>query len=327
VRVELTGDPAVFLARDWSDVVRADPGGTFFHTPAYLKLWWEEFGTGALMVAVVEDGGEVAGACCFEDVEGTLTFLGGFDVTDYMGPVALPGTDRDAMAKELMAAVAEAALIRADLRGLPAGSPWVSALASAASAAGLRVETGREDVAPFIALPDTFDRYLSALPPKLRHEIRRKERRLRQEAGHHRISMSTVDTIAGDMDRFIELHRSSAGPKGGFMRAGMEIFFRRLAETFLPPHVFHLAFLEIEGEKVAGAIGFGFGDTFSLYNSVFDRRFAPLAPGMVLVSELIRMAIESGRRTFDLLKGDLAYKYRFGAVPRPIRSLILRRPG
>ncbi len=326
MRVELTGDPAVFRTRDWSDVVRADPGGTFFHTPAYLKLWWEEFGTGELLVALVEDGGEVVGACCFEAVEGTLTFLGGFDVTDYMGPVALPVTDRESMSKELIAAVAEAEWDRADLRGLPEGSPWVAALGLGASDAGLRVETGQEDVAPFIALPDTFDQYLSALPPKLRHEIRRKERRLRQEAGDYRIAMSVPNTLHGDMDRFIDLHRSSPGPKGRFMRAGMEIFFRRMAEAFVPPHVFHLAFLDIGGEKVAGAIGFAFGDTFSLYNSVFDRRFAALAPGMVLVAELIRMAIGSGRRTFDLLKGDLAYKYRFGAVPRPVRSVAIGRP-
>jgi len=326
VRVELTDDPAVFRARDWSEVVGADPGGTFFHTPAYLKLWWEEFGRGALMVALVEEGGEVVGACCFEAADGTLAFLGGFEVTDYMGPVALPAIDREAMAKELMAAVAEGEWDRADLRGLPEGSPWISALAAAASDAGMHVGAGQKDVAPFIALPDTFERYLSDLPPKLRHEIRRKERRLRQEAGDYLIEMSTLDTLPGDMDRFVELHRDSPGPKGRFMQAGMEIFFRRLAEAFLPPHVFHLAFLEIGEQKVAGAIGFGFGDTFSLYNSVFDRRFASLAPGMVLVAELIRMAIGSGRRTFDLLKGDLAYKYRFGAVPRPVRSLALGRP-
>ena len=32
-----------FTRRDWSSLVTADPSGTFFHTPQYLKLYWEEF--------------------------------------------------------------------------------------------------------------------------------------------------------------------------------------------------------------------------------------------------------------------------------------------
>ena len=130
-----------------------------------------------------------------------------------------------------------------------------------------------------------------------------------------------------DFDRFIELHKASPGPKGRFMHAGMEIFFRRLGEAFLSPHQFHLAFIEVDGKKVAGAIGLAFGNTFSLYNSAFDRGFVQLAPGMVLVADLIRRAILSGRERFDMLKGDLAYKYRFGASPRPIGGLVLSRRG
>ena len=37
------------------------------------------------------------------------------------------------------------------------------------------------------------------------------------------------------------------------------------------------------------------------------------------------LAIEAGRTGFDLLKGDLAYKYRFGAEPRRIGALRIAR--
>jgi hypothetical protein len=46
---------------------------------------------------------------------------------------------------------------------------------------------------------------------------------------------------------------------------------------------------------------------------------------MVLVAEDIRIAIEGGCSAFDMLKGDYAYKYRFGAYPRAIRRLLVRR--
>ena len=59
--------------------------------------------------------------------------------------------------------------------------------------------------------------------------------------------------------------------------------------------------------------------------SAIDRAHLTLAPGMVLVADLIRLAILTGRDTFDLLKGDLEYKYRFGSTPRPVGRLVLER--
>jgi CelD/BcsL family acetyltransferase involved in cellulose biosynthesis len=46
---------------------------------------------------------------------------------------------------------------------------------------------------------------------------------------------------------------------------------------------------------------------------------------MVLISELIERAADEGCATFDLLRGDEPYKYRFGAVDREVRTLTLVR--
>jgi CelD/BcsL family acetyltransferase involved in cellulose biosynthesis len=124
----------------------------------------------------------------------------------------------------------------------------------------------------------------------------------------------------------VELHRMSEGPKGVFMVPGMEIFFRRLGETFCERGVFRLTFIRVGDELAAGTIGFRFRDTLSLYNSAFDRRWQAVSPGMVLVAEAIRRAIEGGASRFDLLKGDYAYKYRFGARKRRVRRLVIGRP-
>ena len=37
-----------------------------------------------------------------------------------------------------------------------------------------------------------------------------------------------MQTLLPLLDRFVDLHRMSEGPKGVFMVPGMEIFFRRL---------------------------------------------------------------------------------------------------
>jgi CelD/BcsL family acetyltransferase involved in cellulose biosynthesis len=64
---------------------------------------------------------------------------------------------------------------------------------------------------------------------------------------------------------------------------------------------------------------------WGVYNSAFDPALASLGPGMVLVGELIELAAEDGCHVLDLLRGDEAYKYQFGAEDRPLERLTLVR--
>jgi CelD/BcsL family acetyltransferase involved in cellulose biosynthesis len=330
MRIVFSEDGRDFQRRDWTDLVRADPAGSFFHLPRFLKLYWEEFGETPdhLLLAFAEtDDGTQLGAVAFERVGGTLRFLGGTEITDYLGPVALLEA-REGMAKELWPAL----LARddwqvADLWGLADDAGWYQLLGDAAAANGLRTQEAadHDGVAPFLPLPASWESYLEGLPAKSRHEIRRKAKKLEAEAGPFRIVTATEETLAPMLDRFVELHRMSEGPKGVFMVPGMEIFFRRLGEAFCDGGIFRLTMIEVDGELAAGTIGFSFDGTSYLYNSAFDRKWGALAPGMVLVGEDIRLAIEQGCSAFDLLKGDYPYKYRFGAAPRRVRRLVVER--
>jgi CelD/BcsL family acetyltransferase involved in cellulose biosynthesis len=327
--VVFSEDGRDFTRRDWSALVTADPAGTFFHSPGFLKLYWEEFAERPehLLLAFAEEDGEQVGAVAFERFGETLRFLGGTEVTDYMGPVAQPEL-QGAVAKELLAALGRREDWRtADLRGLPEDRAWLDLLAEAAAAQGFSVEVAEDQngVAPFLPIPGSYEEYLANLPAKLRHEIKRKARKLETEGGPFHVTLAQRDTLEEYLDRFVALHRTSEGPKGVFMQPGMEIFFRRLGEAFLSRGVFNLTFIEVDGEKVAGTIGFRFEGTYSLYNSAFDREWQQLAPGMVLVAEDIRIAIEAGCSAFDLLKGDYVYKYRFGAYPRAVKRLVFSR--
>jgi CelD/BcsL family acetyltransferase involved in cellulose biosynthesis len=325
VTVEWLDDAQAFVARDWTSLVEADPEATVFHSPHYLKPYWEEFGVGRLHIAIVKGGGDDAAAAAFELQDDRLTWLGGSEVTDYMGPVGPPHA-RESAAKELMTAVAAREdWGEADLAGLPARSAWLPALRTAAEEAGMTVDVADDGVAPFLRLPPSYDEYLTRLSGKLRHEVRRKDRRLRSAFPDVRLVDVSPGAIADGLDRFVSLHRSSPGEKGRFMVPGMELFFRRLADALLPAGILRLAFLEAGGKTLAGAIGFRDGDRFLLYNSAYDHAHRDVSPGVVLVSELIRSAIREGRVGFDLLRGDLPYKYRYGARPRRVSRLRLRR--
>jgi CelD/BcsL family acetyltransferase involved in cellulose biosynthesis len=322
-------DPRDFQRRDWSGLVHADPAGTFFHQPAFLKLYWEEFGGSAdeLLLAFGIEGDEQVGAVGFERAGGTLRFLGGVEITDYLGPVARPER-KQAFADAMWAALlGRDDWATADLWGIREDNGWFELLGGAATTAGLTVEEAQDHdgVAPFLSLPPTWEGYLASLPSKLRHELKRKANKLEAEAGRFRIVTAGTQDLVPLLDRFVELHRMSEGPKGVFMVPGMEIFFRRLGEAFLSSGAFRLNFIEVDGQLAAGTIGFRWADRFYLYNSAFDRSWGSLAPGMVLVGEDIRLAIADGAAGFDMLKGDYAYKYRFGAERRRVRRMVVTR--
>ena len=329
MRIVFSEDARDFQRRNWSRLVHEDPAGTFFHQPSYLKLYWEEFGesTDDLVLVFGEDDGDQVGAVGLERIGDTLRFLGGVEITDYMGPVVRPGA-KTAFVSALWPALLEREdWASADLWGIPADSGWYELLGDAATTAGLSVEEAadHDGVAPFLELPPTWDEYLGSLPSKLRHEIKRKAKKLEADAGPFRIVTAGTQDLVPLLDRFVELHRSSEGPKGIFMVPGMEIFFRRLGEAFLSSGAFRLHFIEVAGQLAAGTIGFRWGDRSYLYNSAFDRSWGALAPGMVLVGEDIRLAIEDGATGFDMLKGDYPYKYRFGATPRAVRRMLVQR--
>ena len=175
-------------------LVDADPAGTFFHTPAYLKLYWEEFGETPdhlLLAFAEEDDGTQVGAVAFERIGTTLRFLGGTEVTDYMGPVAMPeraGRDRGG-ALGPRSDAARGLGRRPTCGGSPRTAGLVGSCGTPPPAAGSpsRRRDDQNGVAPFLALPRDVGRLPGALPAKLRHEIKRKARKLEAEdAGRSR---------------------------------------------------------------------------------------------------------------------------------------------
>ena len=57
-------------------------------------------------------------------------------------------------------------------------------------------------------------------------------------------------------------------------------------------------------------------------NMAFSLDFEPADPATF---GCLRLAIEAGCTGFDMLKGDYAYKYRFGATGRAVRRIAIER--
>ena len=313
------------VIRPWEQVLDSDADAGVFCTPQWLQAWWESMGSGDLLLALVWEDDEpiaVFATCTCSDEDGLLCFLGSQDVTDEQVPTAVPGREADALRFFLDWVFSDGGFRRVRFHSVLDGQRWLPIVEEVAASAGLAFASEQVDVAPAIALPKSFDDYLSALSGHDRHELRRKRRRI-GELGDWRVRRAHDVGWEADLAAFFDFHRQAPGEKAGFFTPDRERFFRRLAADLFLFGMARLDVLEVGDEIVAATFGYDYRGTFALYNSAFRPDLARHAPGMVLVGCLIEQAIEAGHHTFDFLRGDEPYKKRFGPVMRPVHQVML----
>jgi CelD/BcsL family acetyltransferase involved in cellulose biosynthesis len=316
-----------FSMPEWHALLASDPDKHIFATPEWHRTWWEEFGSGLelLILTMSRAGTTTAIVPLYKVAEGdrqVLRFIGGIDLTDYLGPIC-PRDAREDVARALTAWLDEtdSEWHELDAHNLPVPFGFSEMLVDWADRRNFSFELDQEETAALIPLTGDWDSYLDSLAKKDRHELKRKRRRLWRETPQARVRASNEETLERDLQTFIDMHRGTEGHKGHFMRPEIATFFVRVAKTFFPLGRLQLHLLETPEEALAATFSFEYASRFYLYNSAYEPGAASLAPGLVLVSELLKDCMERGVQVFDFLRGPERYKYQLGAQAVPLNNV------
>jgi CelD/BcsL family acetyltransferase involved in cellulose biosynthesis len=337
------GDAALITA--WDALAARDADATLFQRARWLARWESVLaGQRQMRTRTFLREGRLVGVLCetrelmrlASGPAELIRLAGGDEVTDYLGPVAAP-QDRADVADAYVATLSnDRGWDEVVLGGLAADTGWHQLFADAAERHGLVVtDAGVEAVCPRVDLTGGLDAYLGRLPGRMRNELTRKARKLTRDAGPFEVHEYAPDATAEGIEDFLVQVQSGEDDKAGFFRRPeMQRWFRTLAEEFAADGTLRVHRLDIGSLNAAMTVSLvdpvdtaqPEGRTWGLYNSSFDPSLAALAPGMVLVWELIERATAEACTMFDLLRGDEPYKYRFGATDREVRTLSLARP-
>ncbi|MFN2588612.1 MAG: GNAT family N-acetyltransferase [Actinomycetota bacterium] len=329
----------------WPELLARDPDRHVFGTPEWNRVWWEEF-AGDKELAVLEvrrDGATVAIIPLYRKTErdegsaaggaaatrNVLRFVGGIDLTDYLGPICASGERRDA-AGALVEWLRSDAVDwdELDAHNMPVPLGFAEFLVERADTCDFRFALDQEETSAVLPLPADWQAYLGGLDSKERHELKRKRRRLEREHPHALFRTATAETLDDDLRTFVDMHRGAEGHKGHFMRSDVATFFERVARAFMPLGWLRLDFLEVDGRALASTFGFELDGVFYLYNSAYEPDAARLSPGLMLVSELVKQFIERGFEKVDFLRGPERYKYQLGSQAVPLNNVrVIRSPG
>ena len=305
------------------------PSGTAFHSPPWQIASWKAGRIlGRVRFISVDRAGELLAVLplCLNPQGGLHS--PGASISDYLDPLIIPDQEANCWSAILafVAAYWDPKIVEFTLHNVRESAPGRSLLPALATAAGFSFDEKIVEHAPAIQLPHTWDLFLESLDPHERKEIRRKLNKAESQGGARLSRCETESEIADILPRAIALMAAAGGDKGTAVTEYLGPLLKTTAHTLIREFRLDLLALHIQGELACCLLQFTSASGPMLYNLGYDTGKKEWSPGVVAVAMSIRHAISQGASVFDLLRGREAYKYKLGAVDRPLFKLTLKKP-
>ena len=314
------------LQSDWEQIYRSNVRHSPFQAWGWVNAWLSHLaGPHELLVA------------CHRDPVGDLDFVlplirrtgGGIGMPDVMlvcsygpecseklGSLRTPNLDDRAatMAAEAVSRFLEPSDY-ASLAPLDTKCQSPDTIARAIGLTGRKTSMRPGVVCPTLGLPDSWEVYLQQLSSNFRSQVRRSEKNFTGtgESVSRALTPADAETFTREL---IRLNRGRMQAKGDVSSMEDEAFRAFLLEAIPYMASQDIAWMDVV-ENDAGIYGvslnFVHGKEIYYYSGGFDDRFSKLRPGTALFAFAIRRGIESGYTSFNFLRGDESYKYRWGA--------------
>jgi CelD/BcsL family acetyltransferase involved in cellulose biosynthesis len=283
-----------------------------FTIPAWLKVWWQNFGAGAeLCIRSVLQDGKIIGISPLQIRGNTASIIGNVDVCDYQDFIIMPGKETEFF-KVIIDDLRQKGITNLHLETIRPDSRVVTHLMPIVQSHNSTIDYHPTDVSSDLELPAIWEDYLSKLDGKQRHEIKRKMRNLQNLGESRYFCTAEKAEIPAALEVFLKLFPESRGDKAEFMTADMQNYFRALSVSLAEAGVVRFGTLEFDRRPVAMVMYFDYNERVYLYNSAYDPAYRSLSVGIISKAGCIRDNIEKGKKRFDFLKGPEVYKAYLG---------------
>lgn len=318
----------------------------------WLGTWWRHFGIAGkqqlLILAVLDDHNSVIGFAPWylENTSQTIHFLGSGKVcTDYL-TLLCTAEHRHVVARTIAAwllnpchegsgepggvqVAGRIAWDHLELIGGTADDAALQLLAQECHSLGMRVHTRPGQEIYYTPLPASMDEYLAQLSRNGRRQVRLVQRQLNEDPGYSLYIADQPETISEMWPTIVDLHqrrRHSVGDTGCFDEPPFSDFLLAASCKLAEVGLLEVLVLRHHDKPLAFQHVILGRHSYFTYQSGLDPDQAALNPGNLLIKCCFRRAIERGCAEYDFMRGDEAYKLRWGAVPRPTSELRIIAP-
>jgi CelD/BcsL family acetyltransferase involved in cellulose biosynthesis len=301
----------------WEALWRRIPGACPFSAPAWLRPWWNVFGTGRPVVASMHGPAGPVGLLPLYRLEDKLLPMG-VGISDYFDVLLAPEAPIDAASALLNAALQVSDAPRCDLPELSPNAHLLHA----------NTPTGWHDdwwiSSPCPVLPMQPE---PAIPKGRRRDLRQARHRADRAGGW---SVQCADsTCCGELlDALVALHGKcwqARGQCGVLADPRVLAFHRAAVPLLLQAGLLRMRAIRLRGRIAAVAYAMSAADRIFLYLTGYDPDTKFESPGILLLGHMLEVAAGEGKREAHFLRGDEPYKYAWGGVTRRNTGRSLRR--
>jgi CelD/BcsL family acetyltransferase involved in cellulose biosynthesis len=313
---------------------------TMYLTHEWLLTRWQHFGEGQrLNLLLVERDRRVIGIIPLVRNEyrlgpfklDALEFIGGTS-RNYVG--LMSPEDRPEVISALLDYLKEnlhgvSLILRLSM--IPGDSQFLSALRGnmAPFSKDLVFQEKVKTLAPYIALPATWDEYLGSLRGKRRRMLGRMLRNLEKEHGVVNFQQCDADSLEAALNQLFDLHQErwqAVGISGSFADPRVKEFYREVAWKFLNRGWLYFSSMNVDGELVSALYGCLLNRKVYFIASGRDIRYSKYDVGHLHKMHVIKDAISRNLSEFDFLQGDEPYKFYWTkSARRYMRVTIIKR--
>jgi CelD/BcsL family acetyltransferase involved in cellulose biosynthesis len=285
-----------------ADRVAANP----FLYPGFVLAWQRAFGHGVLSLVTIRRGGELVAVLPMVRRRGVLVYPANWH-TPRSGVLAVDPEAATGLARY----VSQLRARRISLAFVDVDDQSTMALSAEVARAGYRILQRTLTRPPYLDLHGDWAEYEAGMKSSVRSNLRRLRRRL-DERG-----TVTLEEVQGGErlePALAEVMRvESLSWKGG---SGTAIdsqehtrdFYEQVARWASGRGWLRIHMLCLDGNPIAVSLGIEANGVYFGVKMGYDPAYSRMAPGMVMVNDLVRRAFENGLSRFEMLGSDDAYK-------------------
>jgi len=336
------------LEAAWKEIQRSGGVSHPMYTWEWMGTWWEIFGEGrSLLAIIVREGGKAVAIAPFVRRKARMDRLFSFRRLELMGTgepeqdevyseyvdlPTIPGTGSEVaetLIEELFEAVGQDECDDVVFYRVRLKSIVHHVARKLAEKKGLTMSHLSSGKCPYAALPGRLEQYDQKLSSSRRQQIRRSIRSLERKG---KVSFAKAETVVNALEtlnQLSELHEArwtTCGKPGAFASAKFSEFHNRFIRRTFSMGWPELWTLRVGTEAVACLYNIRYRDRICFYQSgVKTFKDNRLRPGIVAHYFAIKDAIESGAKEYDFLLGESRYKMSLSNATRELVTLRVSR--
>jgi len=296
------------VAREWEGLAD-ERGAPPWLRPEWVAAWFRAFGSGELEILVLRRAGRAVAVLPLLRRGSVLAAPTNWHTPDFR----LVAADEEAK-RALLSTVFSARRRRVTLGFLDEAD--AAAVRRAAEAGGYRVLSRTLERPPFVRTVGLFDDFERTLGRHAVSEMRRRRRRISEQG---ELKFEVADGRER-LDQLLEegFRVEASGWKG---EAGTAIisseetrrYYTEVARLCAARGWLGLAFLRLDERPIAFQFLVRYGGVVSQLKGGFDEEFRKLAPGTLLLQDVIRYTFEGETEMYEFLGAEERFKLEWAA--------------